>query len=714
MDRRPLPTSKFLLRRSKANSGRIAFAVLIAAALLAGLVVWTYQGQGGSVARSEEWRTGIGVEIYQGAHFKPEPGERKAFILACLALPLACLISLKIATAIEKSKHLRFCPLVAAIGSGIGLYYLWIATAIDRGLVWATLWPFVGPAICLTVVVCMVLLATRRMRSRTLYGVLSEVVALAACVAFACYEISPGWMSVYATAHLEPVLFPVIQVLNGRTILVDTQSVYGLFPHFLEPIFRLVPLSISNFSLVMAGLLLLTLFSIYRFLRLATPGPLTATIAFLGYLFGPFTALNAGYPHYQCYPLRTVFPALVLWLGARYVKRPNRLRLLALSVIAGLSLLWNLDTGIACVGGTLALLVGRGSIQRGSWQERALIVARDLGGFLLVVTGVLLCAGTYLFMRSGELPRVGELVAYQSIFYRDGFLMEPMQPLGGWWLVVVVYVWAMASGVARLFGLGSKRLSPLYLMLAVMGLGIFAYYQGRSVVPNLYYVAWPAYLVCGLFLGDLVIQSRRWFLRVRSPWQWIDNATQLSQLATVAFSLCLLIASAVHCRERVGMVETWSDYQAEYDEYTRDWYDRIRPAEQALHTADDQTPVLVLSARDHLWHLFLRHPSNLTNAGFNHIFRTKEFDQVCRIIDQQEAACVVWDETYLQVLPEIDYSFVSNAEKVRLLEQLRKKYRIRSIAAGPGDLPFSVWVPNSEPTMIAGSQEKGAEQARSR
>jgi hypothetical protein len=674
--------------------------------MLAGLVACSYQAASHAVVQSDAWRAGIGVEIYQGAHFKPEPGERKAFVLACLALPLACLVALKITTAVEKSKYLWFCPLVAAIGSGVGLYSLWIATAVDRGLLWATLWPFVGPAIGLTVVVCMVILATRRMRSRTLYGVLSEVVSLAAGVAFACYEISPGWMSVYATAHMEPVLFPVIQVLNGRTILVDTQSVYGLFPHFLEPIFRLVPLSISNFSLVMAGLLLLTLFSIYRFLRLATPGPLTATIAFLGYLFGPFTALNAGYPHYQCYPLRTVFPALVLWLGARYVKQASRPRLMALAFACGLSLPWNLDTGIACVGGAMALLIGSGSIQRRSWQERALNVARDLGGFLLVVTGVLLCAGTYLFVRSGELPRIGELVAYQAIFYRDGFLMEPMQPLGGWWLVVVIYVWAMASGAARLLGLGSKRLSPLYLMLAVMGLGIFAYYQGRSVAPNLYYVAWPAYLVCGLFLGELATQSRCWFVRLRNPGQWIDTSFQFAQLATVAFSLCLLFTSAVHCRERIGTFMAWSDYRATYQVYKRDWYDRVRPIEEALQETPDKPPVLVLSARDHLWHLFLHHPSVLTNAGFNHIFRADELDAICGMIERQEISCVVWDETYLQTpMPGIDYSYVSGVEKARLLESLRKAYRVSTIAAGPGDLPFSVWVPNSEPTMVAGQPE---------
>jgi hypothetical protein len=260
----------------------------------------------------------------------------------------------------------------------------------------------------------------------------------------------------------------------------------------------------------------------------------------------------------------------------------------------------------------------------------------------------------------------------------------------------------MVSALSVLFRGGSRRLSPHYAMLAVLGLGLFAYYQGRSVVPNLYYVAWPAYLICGLFLGDLTRQSRRWLLRLHDPWQGTDQMVQVAQLATVVFSLCLLFASAVHCEERVGMLFTWPEYQANYRVYKQDWRERIRPVAESLPAADDQRPVLVLSARDHLWHLFLKQPSVLSNAGFNHIFRADEFENLCRLIEERQIACVVWDETYLQTpMPEIQYGYVSQTEKGRLLDSLRKSYRVAAIHAGKGDLPFSVWVPSPDAASMS-------------
>ncbi len=446
---------------------------MIAACLLSGLVCWSYQYASEQLPAAHSWRPGIGTDIFEGARFRPEQTERHAFLLFCAALPATCILSLAIVSRFERSRSLRWLPLAATMMSGAGLGYVWIVSADDRGVVWSSMPSFVMLALLFTAFSCMLLLATRRFRTRKVYAIVAELAALVTSVFFACYEISPGWMSVYATAHLEPILFPVVQVLHGRTLLVDTQSMYGLYPHFLECVFRVVPLSMATFSLVMGVLLFLTLFSIYRFLRLTTPGPFTALIAFLGYLLGPFSAINAGYPHYQCYPLRALFPALVLWLGARYVKQPTQVRLVALAFTCGLALLWNLDSGIACLGGSIALICGECAVRREAWRQRFNMLIGSLAKFSAVVVAVILIAVAYLFIRSGEIPQLGNLFTFQSIFYRDGFLMEPMKPLGGWWILAVVYVWAMTSGFAGIMGLGDLSLptsitwhGPLILFVA--------------------------------------------------------------------------------------------------------------------------------------------------------------------------------------------------------------------------------------------------------
>ncbi len=219
-------------------------------------------------------------------------------------------------------------------------------------------------------------------------------------------------------------------------------------------------------------------------------------------------------------------------------------------------------------------------------------------------------------------------------------------------------------------------------------------------------MAWPAYLICGLFLGELTSQSKRWLLRPQNSWQRTDHALQFAQMAIVTFSLCLLFATALHCRERVGIFAGWLDYRESYQKYKNDWNNRVRPVQHALETESEDTPVLVLSARDHLWHLFLQRPSALTNGGFNHIFDAREIDDICRRIEHKEVGCVVWDETYLQTpMPEIAYSYVSNPEKIRLLESLQRGYRIHTISSGPGDIPFSIWVPSDDCTAVTSDQE---------
>jgi len=94
----------------------------------------------------------------------------------------------------------------------------------------------------------------------------------------------------------------------------------------------------------------------------------------------------------------------------------------------------------------------------------------------------------------------------------------------------------------------------------------------------------------------------------------------------------------------------------------------------------------------------------LQNAGVNHMFRQSEIDELCRLLEEGRAPAVVWDETYLQTpMPEIAYGYVSNAEKVRLLQVLKRRYRVAAVSASAGDLPFSIWVPADGSTSVAES-----------
>ncbi len=57
--------------------------------------------------------------------------------------------------------------------------------------------------------------------------------------------------------HFNAVFFPVVQVYQGKALLIDCASQYGLYPHLLQPLFAVVGLTVLSFTTVMARCLLL-------------------------------------------------------------------------------------------------------------------------------------------------------------------------------------------------------------------------------------------------------------------------------------------------------------------------------------------------------------------------------------------------------------------------------------------------------------------------
>jgi len=66
--------------------------------------------------------------------------------------------------------------------------------------------------------------------------------------------------------HFLAVFGPVQRVFMGGKLLVNVNSEYGLFPLFLKPVFRLVGLSVLNFTLLMGILKLISFGSLFMLL----------------------------------------------------------------------------------------------------------------------------------------------------------------------------------------------------------------------------------------------------------------------------------------------------------------------------------------------------------------------------------------------------------------------------------------------------------------
>ena len=116
---------------------------------------------------------------------------------------------------------------------------------------------------------------------------------------------------------------------------------------------------------------------------------------------------------------------------------------------------------------------------------------------LLVLILVLSVSGYALFawVRSGRLPDLPAFWQYQEIYYAAGYFMLPMKRCELWQPIIFLYLVVVAGGVRRALQGTADAGTRWNLFIALYGLGVFSYYQGRSEVTCLAAVLYPAMIL---------------------------------------------------------------------------------------------------------------------------------------------------------------------------------------------------------------------------
>ena len=424
---------------------------------------------------------------------RPEPVERLQYLLGLLVTPLFLFFALWKAraqywrTSAGVRRILNYAAALLLLGGTIALpicayeslkssQFLYVRASVlhtSFALYTAVIFPAIAT---------LALLAHRRWVARLARWAIYSACACVAIVAFLGAllnrETALSWMS-----HLDPVLYPLAQVHAGKTLLVNCAPLYGLYPHLLQPLFSIIPLSVYYFTVVMAFLLVTSLIAQWLFLRLLT----TNNIALLcGIIAIPFFAhwtlkTVSADPYFQYWPIRTLFPSLLLLLSALYLRgRATRLVYYGAFLCASLAILWNPDSG-SVVFGAWVLLLGYRELFRNPLQN----VWRPLASHALTASGsLLLVLGGYAVFaraRSGSWPDLRMSSSYYELFSHYGYFMLPMAGLPHvWGLTVGIFVLALAIS---LHGLLRKMDEPFHaslFLLAILGSGLFGYYNGRS------------------------------------------------------------------------------------------------------------------------------------------------------------------------------------------------------------------------------------------
>ncbi len=309
------------------------------------------------------------------------------------------------------------------------------------------------------------------------------------------------------TVHHEAVASAAVRIASGQTCLAEVIPQYGCYGEFLGPLLQLTGSSVFAITLIFAVFQVAAVWAVLLFAKSILERPVAVTGCFLALLVA--TTLNLIYdnpdPILQYFPLRFMFPAFSLLVALWFQQAPSMGRSAVGGAFSGVALAWNLESGIA-VAGALALFVAIGNFTSRPWEKGSEIMRSGLRLAAFVAgTGVFLAILiAYLFVKSGLTPDLSSYLLYQNVFYLTGFGMIPIPPFPDYWTIHTSILFCTLLLGALWVASGQRERDPkleLAAFLAILSIGVFIYYSGRSHVLVLRLVAWPS-AVLFFFLLD--------------------------------------------------------------------------------------------------------------------------------------------------------------------------------------------------------------------
>lgn len=633
--------------------------------------------------------------IYPAALFLPEQQERLAFCVGCL---LALLVPALAAPIVLRLSG-RFGPRALVVGLGVAsvamtsMAVALVAWCLRADTGFAGWLPFMwggSPATVGVVFACASWLFLMRPSSRMqrwfqhagqVAGTCLLGLSIALIAIFSLARIQDEssfkestWEYVH---HFASLVSSTVQAQFGKTLLVDMDNTYGLYPHLLQPIFWLIGLNVLTFTIVFS---ILTAVALALLLRTFWGAIGRKWLAGLGFIAAAcFMALGLGInnarevgggydPYYQYLPLRVLFPAIFLFLVWRRLCGRQTGIPWALYAVSALAVLWNPDSGLAVIGacgGTLVFFeLSRHRSKEG--LARSLWHLCFLG---LAVLAALAAYSAFAFLRTGSLPDFIRLGSVSRYYLDDGFMMAPLKVPHPWMLVAFCYVVGLAVSVTRLWAGRAGPLDGLVFALSVLGCGLLGYFQGRSENGNLYLVAWPSVFLATLFADRLLVPGRG------------GTALLSLRLAGVAWVLVLAHLAGVVVRN-AGPITSLSGIG-------------VVPAVMGLptrfqRTADFLAPYLsgsdeavILSHFAWYYHLNSLTRTPFTLTALSEVISRDDFQQIAVVLQTRRFPRVFVDDDFIR------YPFkISRSSHRQVLDVLAREYRL--LATSP-DRNMSVY-----------------------
>ena len=312
--------------------------------------------------------------------------------------------------------------------------------------------------------------------------------------------------------NLNAVLFSVSQVQQGKILLVDFTTQYGLFPHFLYPLFKLINVNVVSFSVIMAALTVASYSLIFFGLRKIISNNLVVFFSFIAIIyFSYFTCFFNG-PWfdlaYASNPIRRIFPALILFFVFSYILNPKKILYLLIIFLSSVSILWNFESGVICfLSFYIYVLYENLTVNNLRTYASGFIKHSVISASILTLTFFLF--SIIIYLQSDSFPNWSLFLKYPTLFGMSGFYSLPIAIFHAWNLVFLVYLYGIYIGMNSILNNKKNVLDRAAFFLAIFGLGISTYYFNRSHDTTLLSIVYPSIILLAIIMSKVLGNSNR-------------------------------------------------------------------------------------------------------------------------------------------------------------------------------------------------------------
>jgi len=193
----------------------------------------------------------------------------------------------------------------------------------------------------------------------------------------------------------------------------------------------------------------------------------------------------------------------------KYAKLPSKSVYYTSFILLSIAPLWNFDTGIIAFIAWVLFLIYQELFNSDKKTAIKKILFHILNGIVILV-GIVILFTLYSWLRYGNIPDFSSFFEYQKYFYHYGFFMIKMPIFHPWNLTILIYVMGLGYGIKNLINKNKSFESGFIMFLAILGFGIFSYYQGRSHNFCLAPVWYPAFIILAFFTDRLLEEVKKY------------------------------------------------------------------------------------------------------------------------------------------------------------------------------------------------------------